>query len=143
MTSLYRSLILAASLAVLAACAPSTGGVSVSSDGTTRIDNSSFEKKVTIAQVRNRLQGDQMQGSAVLVSRASSDMRVQYRFSWFDINGYAIDDEGQAWKSVKLHGGQQLPVNALAPNNTAVKFEVYVREAIAHNCGGGRVKPFC
>ncbi|MGL5359486.1 MAG: DUF1425 domain-containing protein, partial [Shewanella sp.] len=35
------------------------------------------------------------------------------------------------WKALKLHGKQQLSISAVAPNPDAVRFEVYVREAIA------------
>ncbi|GLS84705.1 YcfL family protein [Paraferrimonas haliotis] len=127
-----RSLAVVVMAIALGACAAKTGGVSAKSNGDTRIDNSSFGHKVTITNVRSRMQADHLQGSAMLVSKISTDFRVQYRFSWYDKNGFVLENEGQAWKSVKLHGKQQYPVQALAPNANAVDFEVYVREAISY-----------
>lgn len=131
MKQLYTGLLLAATL-TLGACASHTAGISASSLGETRVDNSSFARDIAVEQVDARRVGDLIQGSALIVSKSSTDMRVQYKFTWYDASGFTIEDEATSWKSVKLHGKQQLQVGAVAPNAQVVKFDVYVRETYSN-----------
>ncbi|WP_198780254.1 MULTISPECIES: YcfL family protein [Shewanella] len=131
MKHIYTGLILAAAL-TLGGCASDTAGISVSSLGETRIDSNSFAQDIGLESVDARRVGDLIQGSALIVSKSSSDMRVQYKFTWYDASGFTIEDEANSWKSVKLHGKQQLQVSAVAPNAQAVKFDVYVRETFSY-----------
>ena len=126
MKAIYSGLILAAAL-TLGACT-NTAGISVNSRGETRVDSKSFARDISVEGVEARRVGDLIQGSALIVSKSSSDMRVQYKFTWYDASGFTIEDEATSWKSVKLHGKQQLQVSAVAPNAQVVKFDVYVRE---------------
>lgn len=131
MKHIYTGVILAAAL-TLGGCASDTAGISVSSQGETRIDSNSFAQDIALESVDARRVGDLIQGSALIVSKSSSDMRVQYKFTWYDASGFTIEDEANSWKSVKLHGKQQLQVSAVAPNAQAVKFDVYVRETFSY-----------
>ncbi|EGM69565.1 YcfL family protein [Shewanella sp. HN-41] len=131
MKHIYTGLILAAAL-TLGGCASDTAGISVSSQGETRIDSHSFAQDIALESVDARRVGDLIQGSALIVSKSSSDMRVQYKFTWYDASGFTIEDEASSWKSVKLHGKQQLQVSGVAPNAQAVKFDVYVRETYSY-----------
>ncbi|MGL4223116.1 MAG: YcfL family protein [Shewanella sp.] len=131
MKSIYSGLMLAAAL-TLGGCSSNTAGISVSSLGETRVDSKSFARDISVQGVEARRVGDLIQGSALIVSKSSSDMRVQYKFTWFDASGFTIEDEGSSWKSVKLHGKQQLQVSAVAPNTQVVKFDVYVRETYSN-----------
>lgn len=131
MKHIYTGVILAAAL-TLGGCASDTAGISVSSLGETRIDSNSFAQDIALESVDARRVGDLIQGSALIVSKSSSDMRVQYKFTWYDASGFTIEDEANSWKSVKLHGKQQLQVSAVAPNAQAVKFDVYVRETFSY-----------
>ncbi|MDB2385922.1 YcfL family protein [Shewanella sp.] len=113
-------------------CAPHTAGVMVGSKGETRIDNKGFAKDVTLQSVITRAEGDMLEGSATIINQSSTDLRLQYKFSWYDTNDMSIDDEGVSWKSVKLHGKQRLQVSSVAPNTQATRFELYVREVFSH-----------
>ncbi len=79
-----------------------------------------------------RGEGGLLRGTGTISSKVATDMRIQYKFTWYDASGYTLDDEGVSWKSVKLHGKQQLQVSAVAPNPTASRFEIYVREAFSN-----------
>lgn len=124
------SLVIAALM--LSGCAPHTAGISVNSAGETRVDNGTFGREVGVEQINARLADDLLQGSAVIVSKVATDLRLQYKFTWFDAAGFTIEDEGSSWKSVKLHGMQQLQVAAVAPNALATRFEVYVRKSFSN-----------
>ncbi|PKG72619.1 DUF1425 domain-containing protein [Shewanella sp. Choline-02u-19] len=117
---------------IVAACAPHTAGLMVGSKGEVRVDNNSFGKEVTVRSVMARPEGGFLQGTGTIISQVSTDLRLQYKFTWFDTSGMTIDDEGVSWKSVKLHGKQQLQVSAVAPNVNATRFELYVRKAFSN-----------
>ncbi|WP_144206962.1 YcfL family protein [Shewanella donghaensis] len=117
---------------MLSACANHTAGVSASSTGEVRVDNNSFAREVAVEQVKVRTQSDLLQGSALIKSQVSTDLRLQYKFTWYDVGGFTIEDEGNSWKSVKLHGMQQIQVASVAPNANATRFEVYVRKAFSN-----------
>jgi len=117
---------------VLTACAPHTSGIMGSSTGEVRVDNRSFGSEVSVDQVQSRQQGDLLQGSGIIQSKVATDLRLQYKFTWFDISGFTIEDEASAWKSLKLHGKQRMQVTALAPNANAVRYELYVRKAFSN-----------
>ncbi|MGL4834479.1 MAG: YcfL family protein [Shewanella sp.] len=126
-----QSLLLVAAL-MLGACASNTAGIAVSSQGEMRVDNRSLARHLALQNVDARRVADMIQGSALLVSQSSGDLHLQYKFTWYDANGFTLEDEASSWKAVKLHGKQQLAISAVAPNPETVRFEVYVREAISH-----------
>ncbi|GIU29160.1 YcfL family protein [Shewanella schlegeliana] len=118
--------------AAITACAPHTAGVMAGSNGAVRVDNSSFGKEVQVTNVMARPEGGFLRGTGTIVSQVPTDLRLQYKFTWFDTSGMTIDDEGVSWKSLKLHGKQQMQVSAVAPNATATRFELYVRKAFSN-----------
>ncbi|WP_028766965.1 YcfL family protein [Shewanella fidelis] len=117
---------------VVAACAPHTAGVMADSNGQVRVDNNSFAREVQVANIMARPEAGFLRGTGTIISQVSTDLRLQYKFTWFDVSGMTIDDEGVSWKSVKLHGKQQLQVSAVAPNANAARFELYVRKAFSN-----------
>lgn len=118
--------------AMVTACAPHTAGVMAGSNGAVRVDNTSFGKEVQVTNIMARPEGGFLRGTGTIASQVSTDLRLQYKFTWFDLNGMTIDDEGMSWKSLKLHGKQQMQVSAVAPNATATRFELYVRKAFSN-----------
>ncbi|MCL1068190.1 YcfL family protein [Shewanella olleyana] len=126
------SIVVVTLVLMMSACANHTAGVSAGSNGETRIDNASFASDVAVEQVKVRTQGDLLQGSALILSKVGTDLRLQYKFTWYDVSGYTIEDEATSWKSLKLHGMQQMQVSAVAPNANATRFEVYVRKAFSN-----------
>jgi uncharacterized protein YcfL len=110
-------------------CANNTAGISAASSGDSRVDSSAVARQVNIEQLMSRRQGELLQGSAVLVSQKSTDIRLQYKFTWFDIDGISLDDESNSWQALTLHGKAHKQVQGLAPNPQAVSFEIYVRES--------------
>lgn len=112
-------------------CAPHTAGVWTDSDGESRIDNASFNRKVTLDKAKGIFVGDLLQGSAVVSSKIATDQQLQYKFTWFDTNGNSIDYDAKPWKPLKLHGMQVRQIKSVAPNQQAKRFEVYLRPAFS------------
>jgi uncharacterized protein YcfL len=126
------SIIVFTSTLLLGACAHNTAGIAVDSNGQVRVDSSSFASDINVTDISSMMVADLVKASALIQSKSSSDLRVQYKFTWFDANGDTIEDESTSWKSVKLHGMQQRQVSAVAPNTQATGFEIYVRETYSH-----------
>ncbi|MBY5991261.1 YcfL family protein [Ferrimonas balearica] len=115
---------------LLTGCSSITAGVAARSDRPElRIDSSSVAREVTIERVQKRYVGDRLQASAVLASRVSTDRYLQYKFTFYDIDGIPLEPETMSWRPINLHGGEQRPVTAVAPLPTATEFEIYVRRA--------------
>ena len=128
-----RKFILVSILALLvSACAPHTAGVMASSTGEMRVDNRSFASEVSVEQLNSRQQGGFLQGSGLIINKVATDIHLQYKFTWYDINGYTIDNEGVAWEPLKLFGKQQTQVSGLSPNTSAVRYDLYVRKAFSN-----------
>ncbi|MGB0894830.1 MAG: YcfL family protein [Parashewanella sp.] len=126
--SICLIILLAISL-IVSACAPRTAGINLSSSGETRIDDRNVARDVMVAQQRIRLVGSLLQGSAIITSQYEKDQVVEYRFTWFDAQGFAVDADSQSWTPVELHGKQRVQVISVAPNPQAIKFNVYVRKS--------------
>ncbi|GAA4878907.1 YcfL family protein [Ferrimonas pelagia] len=118
------------SLLLLSGCSSITAGVAARSDQPNlRIDSSSVAREVSIEQVQKRRVGDFLQGSAVLISRVSTDRYLQYKFTFFDSDGMVVEADSTSWRPLNLHGGERRPVTATSNSPYATDFEIYVRRA--------------
>ncbi|MBM7073705.1 YcfL family protein [Shewanella sp. 202IG2-18] len=115
-------------VSILSACAPNTSGVRLNSDGEYKVDNSFVGGDVTVTNNIIRQIGGLLQGAAKIVSHSSKDQTMEYRFTWFDNQGVAVDNDAQSWQPVQIHGKQSVQVMSVAPNSDAVRFQVYVRK---------------
>ncbi|QDF66790.1 DUF1425 domain-containing protein [Shewanella sp. SNU WT4] len=118
-------------VAGMSACSHRTGGIMASTGGITRVDNSSVGSDVSISELKTRLIGGMMQGIATITSLDSTDLSLQYQFTWFDGSGFVIEGDSSSWTPLTLYGKQQVQVQAMAPANGAVSFEIYVREVFS------------
>lgn len=126
------SLLLFISAFLLSACAHHTAGIAVDSNGQVRVDNTSFASDINVTNISSHRVADLIKASALIQSKSTTDLRIQYKFTWFDANGLTVEDEASSWQSVKLHGMQQLQVSGVAPNAQASHFEIYVRETFSY-----------
>ncbi|SHI19154.1 YcfL family protein [Ferrimonas marina] len=114
----------------LTGCSSITAGVAARSDQPQlRIDSSTVAREVSIEKVQKRRVGDLLQASATLISRVSTDRYLQYKITFFDIDGVVVEPGTSSWRPVNLHGGERLPVTQTARTPQAVEFEIYVRRA--------------
>jgi len=116
----------------VAACA--TSGVVGKSDSESgksevvEIQNKSLAKKVSIKEFKSRVINDLLNVQVEIQNNFSSTQEFQYKFSWFDTTGFAIESGGDSWKTLVLHGQESKTVQGLAPNPTAKKFKIVLRK---------------
>lgn len=118
---------------VLAACSASNmGSQERTEDGELQTylksNNALLYSRVSIVELNQRLVGDMTQVQATLENNWKFQLDFQYKFKWFDDNGFEINPEGQPWRQLVLPGRNQANVQGVAPNPTATKFEIWVRE---------------
>ncbi|RLV59656.1 DUF1425 domain-containing protein [Parashewanella curva] len=113
---------------MLVACASRTAGVKLDSEGSFKIDNKRFARDITLTNNKLRQVGEQLQGAVTIVSDSSRTKNVQYRFMWFDANNFEIESDSETWQPLTIYGKESKQVTSVAPNSTATKFEVYVRQ---------------
>ena len=78
--------------------------------------------------LKQRTVGDLMQVQATLQNGWRFELDFQYKFKWFDANGFELAPESQSWRQLVMAGSSQANVQAIAPNPSAVKYEIWVRE---------------
>lgn len=54
-------------------------------------------------------------------------LEFQYKFSWFDENGFEIDPDSDAWTPVTIHGQESKTLQGVAPNPSARMFKILIR----------------
>lgn len=91
-------------------------------------NNSMLRSRLSIVELNERKVGDLMQVQATLENGWKFELDFQYKVKWFDANNFELAPEGQPWRQLVLAGRNQANVQAVAPNPTAVKYEIWVRE---------------
>ena len=129
-----RCALAAAALLSLAGCvSTSTGGlvVSLKEGGTcaeTRIDDTFFRQHVDIVECcAIRTDMGFMKASVLVRNRYGKDFPLQYKFTWFGGDGAEIQADGRPWEQKVMHGGEDISLQAVAPDKSIVKFAVRLR----------------
>ena len=128
----FSGLMLTLSSIMLVACA--TSGVVGTSDSASdkseivEIQNKSLAKKVSIKDFKTRVVNDLLNVQVEIENNFDSTQEFQYKFSWFDRTGFALDSEASTWNAIVLHGKEVKTVQALGPNPAARKFKIVLRK---------------
>jgi uncharacterized protein YcfL len=93
-----------------------------------KVDNPKLAQRLFISNVLSRKTNDLLDVNLEITSTYKKTQNLQYQFSWFDKQGFVIEQDKEPWKSVSLHGNQIVNVGAIAPNSEVAKFKLYVRE---------------
>jgi len=54
---------------------------------------------------------------------------IQYKFTWFDKNGMAIDSIVSTWKDMTVIPGEEVQIQSVAPNRDSKDFTIQLKEA--------------
>lgn len=92
------------------------------------IHNESLANKITISSAQTRTTGDLLEVNLTVQNLTNRDRRVQYRFSWFDRDGFEVEAGSESWTPVVMHGASEFNIQALAPNTSIQSFKLNVRE---------------
>jgi len=54
---------------------------------------------------------------------------IQYKFTWFDKNGMAVDSIVSTWKEMTVIPGEEVQIQSVAPNRDCKDFSIQLKEA--------------
>ncbi len=92
------------------------------------IKDKSLAKKIQVVDVKARYQGDFLEGQTVLTNLEKSTVPFEYKFEWFDAEGYPIETPVVHWAPDLLYGKETKWIKAMCPVPNARGFKVLIRE---------------
>jgi uncharacterized protein YcfL len=92
------------------------------------IKDKTLAKEIQVVDVKARFQGDFLEGQAILSNLEKSTVPFEYRFEWFDAEGFPIESNVSLWKPDLLYGKETKWIKALCPVPNAKGFKVMIRE---------------
>ncbi|MDX1802565.1 MAG: YcfL family protein [Alcanivorax sp.] len=118
---------------LLAACSASNmGRMEVDDQGqpVTKVysSNSLLASRLSVEHLQQKTVGNLLYMQATLENGWKFELDFQYKIKWFDKDGFELAPEGQPWRQLVMAGRSQNNVQAVAPNPSAVRFEIWVRE---------------
>ncbi|WP_299018208.1 YcfL family protein [uncultured Photobacterium sp.] len=115
---------------VLSACTTATSGISIeSSNQNVVIGNSSLASRLAIEKAAVVNVNGLMKAGVPVTSKINSDMKLQYRFYWYDAQGLEVEGSDSPWRQFVLHGKDSMTLQAVAKKPQATQYRIYIREA--------------
>ncbi len=128
MKNLKRNLLLAATVAFVGCTTAGIEGRKSATNEQVRYRNSWLKEVVEMKNLKMRKVGGILQANATVFSDTSETLSVQYRFAWYDKDGFEIDKDAGSWKLATLHGRATEDIAGVAPNSRAEEFRIVIRE---------------
>lgn len=132
MTRLVVVTLTALMAVILAGCSASNMANLEQTDDGQRVavhsNNSLLANRLSVEDARTRSSGDLTVMQATLENNWSFELDFQYKIKWFDKDGFEVAPESQSWRQLVMAGRSQNNVQAVAPNPSAVRFEIWVQE---------------
>ena len=99
-------------------------------DGEPRLysNNSTLANRLSVEALQDKKVGDLLYVQATLENGWKFELDFQYKIKWFDRDGFEVAPESQPWRQLVMAGRSQNNVQAVAPNPSAVRYEIWVHE---------------
>ncbi len=117
-------------LAVILAGCSASNMARPGDDGEPRLysNNSTLANRLAVEALQEKTVGDLLYVQATLENGWKFELDFQYKIKWFDRDGFEVAPESQPWRQLVMAGRSQNNVQAVAPNPSAVRYEIWVRE---------------
>ncbi len=116
-------------LLLLSACSTTSNTViGYDSDTQITIEDPVTEKRVAIAQVTDYRENNLLHAVVTLENLTKRNIRVQYRFQWYNDAGALVMPTADVYKTLLMEGRETVPVQSVAPRQDVVKFKFNVTE---------------
>lgn len=93
-----------------------------------RYDTASLSGAFELLEVNRATSGDIIRTQVHLRNKSAFSVDYQYKFRWYDRNGFEIAPEGEPWRPQRVPGKGEFRLQGVAPSAAAVRFEVWLRE---------------
>lgn len=91
------------------------------------VNNPKMARGLQIAEQNSKFVGDLLTVQVSLVSKYDDTQDYQYKFSWYDPDGFEIDPGANPWLPLKMYGFQTKKIRGVAPNPSARQFKLMMR----------------
>ena len=91
------------------------------------VNNPKVARRLQIVDLVSKFVGDMLMANITLVSKYSDTEQYQYKFSWFDGDGIALDPEAYTWIPFIMYGNESKTIQGVSPNPAARKFKINIR----------------
>jgi len=89
--------------------------------------DSRLKKALEVVSVRERETSSGFpQVQVELRSRVDGARRFNYRFAWFDADGFRLREAGASWTPRQIEGGEAIALASTAPSKDAVDFRLKI-----------------
>ncbi|ERP89508.1 MAG: DUF1425 domain-containing protein [Alcanivoracaceae bacterium] len=131
--TIFRPLMALLVALLLTACSASNMGqleVDENGETVTRVysNNSLLSSRISVPDLKQKKVGDLLYMQATLENDWKFQLDFQYKVKFFDADGFELQPEAQPWRQVVMAGRSQNNIKAIAPNPSAVRFEIWVQE---------------
>jgi uncharacterized protein YcfL len=125
-----KLILLLVSLVLLGGCAENTAGLRV--DGKTQkvlFGDSTLGNRLLIDDITTLQTLESTRGIVTLTSDYKSDLRIQYRFYWYDDSGLEVNTKPAAWRQDVIRGLETRTISEVSIHPEGTQFRVQIREA--------------
>jgi uncharacterized protein YcfL len=92
------------------------------------IKDRSLAKEIEVLDVKARFVGDLLEGQAILHNKRKDTFEFEYKFEWYDSEGFPIESNVTLWTPDLLYGKDQKWIKAQCPKPGATGFKIMIRE---------------
>lgn len=121
-------LLVACGLVFCAGClGPNTAGIALE-HGRLEVEDNSFATRVEMVREKTtRTDQGFLKVQVTLKNTQQRDARFLYRFIWKDRDGMTLKQAETLWKTLHLHGREEVDVEAICPVPRGADFRLVVR----------------
>jgi uncharacterized protein YcfL len=116
----------------ISACTSGTvGSLNKSDEGYTsniNYNNTMLATRLKVSDIKSRKVGDLLQVSVDLHNHWDFNLDFEYKFKFFDKDGFEVGNDSRPWTPILLTGNETASVKAIAPNPSAENFKIYVKD---------------
>ena len=92
------------------------------------IKDRALAKEIDVLDIKARYQGDFLEGQTIIKNRKKYTVRFEYKYEWFDAEGFPLPSSVSLWKPALLYGMETKWINGICPKPRATGFKVMIRE---------------
>ena len=96
-------------------------------DSRVTINNPSLAKMIEITNIKSTFVADLLRASVSVGSKRDTTLRLMYKFSWYNSQGFETDSESSSWLPLIIYGKETKMLQAVAPNPSVREFKVNIR----------------
>lgn len=122
--------LLLVALMALAGCAENTAGLRV--DGKSQkvlFGDNVLGSRLLIDDISTLQKEGITRGIVTVTSAYEADLRIQYRFYWYDDNGLEVNTKPSAWRQDVIRGFETRTLSEVSIHPEGTQFRVQIREA--------------